>query len=105
MDKYRLGKKQKRAILEVATGREYLVFPQGKTEHVAEFLDFLNAREQSRQAAVSGSVPHRCPICNGSGIVPAGFYNQTSGHWSSTSVHEQCKQCTGTGLVWGGTDR
>lgn len=42
MNKYRLGKKQKRAILEVETGREYLVFPDGKTEHVEEFLNFLN---------------------------------------------------------------
>lgn len=46
MKKYRLGKRQKRAILEVATGHEYLVFPQSKTEHVAEFLEWLNGREQ-----------------------------------------------------------
>lgn len=42
--KYRLGKKQKRAILEVATGHEYLVFPHGKTENVAEFLEWLNLK-------------------------------------------------------------
>jgi len=40
--KYRLGKKNKRAILEVETGHEYLVFPQSKTERIQEFLYFLN---------------------------------------------------------------
>jgi len=55
MDKYRLGKKQKRAILYTETGHEYLVFPHGKTEHVSEFLEWLNNREQSRQSDVSGS--------------------------------------------------
>lgn len=55
MEKYRLGKKQKRAILEVATGHEYLVFPQSKTEHVAEFLEWLNAQENGRKAAVTSS--------------------------------------------------
>jgi hypothetical protein len=48
MQKYRLGKKQKRAILETATGREYLVFPQSNTEHVAAFLEWLNNHEQTK---------------------------------------------------------
>lgn len=52
MDKYRLGKKQKRAILEVATGREYLVFPQSNTEHVAEFLKWLNAKESEPEPVI-----------------------------------------------------
>lgn len=45
--------------------------------------------------------PHRCPICGGNGKVPAGFYNQTSGDWITTSTEpETCLSCNGTGIVW-----
>jgi len=46
--------------------------------------------------------PYRCPICGGNGIVPNGFYRQTSGQWSTTDiVPETCRTCNGTGIVWG----
>lgn len=46
--------------------------------------------------------PHRCPVCNGNGLVPNGFYLQTSGYWSSTStIPETCRSCNGTGIIWG----
>ena len=46
--------------------------------------------------------PHRCPVCNGSGLVPNGFYMQTGGHWPTTStIPETCRSCGGTGIVWG----
>ena len=46
--------------------------------------------------------PHRCPVCNGYGLVPNGFYMQTSGHWSTSSITpETCRSCNGTGIVWG----
>lgn len=46
--------------------------------------------------------PYRCPVCNGSGLAPNGFYNQTSGHWLTTSfTPETCRSCNGTGIVWG----
>ena len=46
--------------------------------------------------------PHRCPVCNGNGLVPNGFYMQTSGHWSTSSITpETCRSCGGTGIVWG----
>lgn len=46
--------------------------------------------------------PHRCPICNGTGLVPNGFYMQTSGNWSTSStIPEQCRSCGGTGIVQG----
>ena len=45
--------------------------------------------------------PYKCPICNGNGMVPDGFYNQTSGQWSSTGTVEKCRSCNGTGIVWG----
>ena len=54
-------------------------------------------------ADVSKSLaPHRCPVCNGNGLVPNGFYMQTSGHWSTSSITpETCRSCGGTGVVWG----
>jgi len=45
--------------------------------------------------------PHICPVCGGNGLVPNGFYMQTSGHWPTTSVTpEMCRSCNGTGIVW-----
>lgn len=41
-NKYRVGKKQGRAILEVETGREYLVLPSGKEDLAKHFCDWLN---------------------------------------------------------------
>ena len=42
----------------------------------------------------------KCPICNGNGLVSNGFYNQTSGTWSSSSTaFEQCKSCNGQGVI------
>lgn len=54
-------------------------------------------------ADVSKSLsPHRCPVCNGNGLVDNGFYTQTSGTWSTSNVsHETCRSCGGTGIVWG----
>lgn len=45
--------------------------------------------------------PHKCPVCNGNGLVPNGFYTQTTGRWSSANVEpERCKSCNGKGVVW-----
>lgn len=43
---------------------------------------------------------HVCPVCNGNGLVPNGFYNQTSGNWYSTDITpDTCKSCNGTGII------
>jgi len=44
--------------------------------------------------------PHKCPVCNGNGIVAGGFYSQTSGICISDEVTEPCQSCNGTGIVW-----
>lgn len=42
--------------------------------------------------------PFKCPVCNGSTIVPGGFY---SGNTSGTcSFTEKCQTCD-NGIVWG----
>lgn len=45
--------------------------------------------------------PHTCPICGGNGLVDNGFYDQTSGAWTTSSnTPEECRSCSGTGIVW-----
>ena len=45
--------------------------------------------------------PYTCPVCEGRGTVPWGFYNS----WSTMGVHpETCRSCGGTGIVWGDQD-
>lgn len=45
--------------------------------------------------------PYKCPVCDGRGIVPGGFYISTSDSWTSTGTSETCRQCGGTGIVYG----
>ena len=47
-------------------------------------------------------IAQRCPVCQGSGNVPGGFYNVCAGHatsWSSSSAMEKCRSCV-DGLVY-----
>lgn len=47
------------------------------------------------------TVPYRCPVCDGTGSVPDGFYLQLNGCWSGTNtISETCRSCYGTGIVW-----
>ena len=48
--------------------------------------------------------PFKCPICEGKGIVPGGFYTATGETWTSDRTTEICRACSGTGLVWGEDD-
>lgn len=43
--------------------------------------------------------PHRCPICNGTGLVHANFYNGST-LWDGAS-NMSCKSCAGSGIIWG----
>jgi DnaJ-class molecular chaperone len=38
-----------------------------------------------------------CPVCNGTGQVPSGFYNP--GGQSITPVYEVCRSCNGKGYI------
>lgn len=45
--------------------------------------------------------PFRCPVCNGNGLVPNGFYISVTGVLSTNSTNpETCRSCNGTGIVW-----
>jgi hypothetical protein len=51
----------------------------------------------------ASKAPHRCPVCEGKGNVPNGFYSAIGVEvWSSSSIMpEACRSCDGTGVVWG----
>ena len=41
-----------------------------------------------------------CPVCDGSGIVPNGYYTHTTGTWTTTDpTPETCRGCGGKGWV------
>ena len=44
-------------------------------------------------------VPFKCPVCEGRGQVPSGFYTGMGGVVSTVS--ERCQTCHGTGIIWG----
>jgi len=47
------------------------------------------------------TIQQKCPICEGHGIVPGGFYNSVSGaEMISSSGTEMCRNCNGTGVVY-----
>lgn len=49
----------------------------------------------------STHIPHKCPVCNGNGLVPNGFYMQTNSGWTTSSITpETCRSCDGIGIVW-----
>ena len=47
-------------------------------------------------------MPFTCPVCNGRGLVPNGFYMAVGvEQWSGSSLTpESCKSCKGEGIVW-----
>lgn len=72
MEKYRVGKRTGRAILEVATGHEFLVFPvQAKEERVKEYCDYLNSLPENRDYSFrcngeyngNGRCTYQCKFC------------------------------------------
>jgi hypothetical protein len=46
--------------------------------------------------------PHKCPICEGKGVVPCGFYGTSSSSRLTTEeLIDECRTCKGKGIVWG----
>lgn len=44
--------------------------------------------------------PHRCPVCDGQGNVPKGFYQSEAGLIYVDADTALCKSCWGAGVVW-----
>lgn len=47
------------------------------------------------------ATPHKCPVCNGTGSVPKGFYEGSN---NATGI-EGCKACAGFGIIWDFTNQ
>lgn len=48
----------------------------------------------------TGKKPYVCPVCNGTGNVPSGFYSRTGKMWSTTTMTpEPCRSCDGRGVI------
>ncbi len=42
------------------------------------------------------STPHKCPVCQGCGTVPAEFY----GDQGANASKQTCRTCAGSGVIW-----
>jgi hypothetical protein len=49
----------------------------------------------------SSQRPFKCPVCEGRGIVPGGFYNSLGNTWFADTISETCRSCNGKGIIWG----
>lgn len=52
-----------------------------------------------RRVASRSSRVQRCPVCDGRGNVPAGFYGGPYNQSASATGPEQCRSCDGSGMV------
>lgn len=54
------------------------------------------------QAQQPKTAPYRCPVCEGKGKVPNGFYTAIGVEsWATSDITpDTCRSCNGTGVVW-----
>ncbi len=65
-----------------------------------ESLDELFSKQPIEAVPKINLLVTACPVCNGNGLVPNGFYRQTSGNWMTTDLTpEKCRSCDGTGVI------
>ena len=80
------------------------MFNAWKRKHYAEEKEELKEiTNQPLLIADAGRriIPHRCPVCAGTGLVPNGFYMQNRDYYATSSTTpETCRSCNGTGIVW-----
>tara|TARA_R110000803_G_scaffold36811_5_gene79154 strand:+ start:4644 stop:5648 length:1005 start_codon:yes stop_codon:yes gene_type:complete len=71
------------------------------TPRERKFHEWLSEQEENAYKRSISKVPHRCPVCNGSAVLPNGFYTVTNpyGHTSSDASNEICKSCV-NGIIW-----
>ena len=42
----------------------------------------------------------KCPVCEGRGIVPPGFYNLDASSTTTANSAETCRSCQGSGVIY-----
>jgi hypothetical protein len=47
-----------------------------------------------------GTRPHTCPVCQGRGVLPAGFYHPSGAASLTSTAPERCRSCSGKGYLW-----
>ena len=45
-------------------------------------------------------IPHKCPVCGGTGQVDSSFYDGNHYATTTTIPAETCRTCWGSGIVW-----
>jgi hypothetical protein len=74
-------------------------FVQAATQKEAE--DKAAAKGYYRNVIVRAvKVPYRCPVCEGRGRVPVGFYNPLLQDGNQPTFQD-CRSCRGSGVIWG----
>jgi len=43
---------------------------------------------------------YKCPVCNGRGLVPAGFYRDGGYSTYYVAGEQVCRACGGQGVIW-----
>ncbi len=64
-------------------------------------LEFVPNQFNYEWSVETKKEPYRCPVCNGKGLLPKGFYEQGEYFSSSDTSPEICRTCQGQGIVWG----
>jgi len=64
-------------------------------------IEFYPVHPIYKTTYITTGKPHKCPVCEGSGIVPSGFYLKTGDSWTSNTTSEKCRACDGKGIIWG----
>jgi hypothetical protein len=60
----------------------------------------FNSCYEAYQSQYLKQTPYKCPICEGKGIVPNGFYSVYGSGTTTDASPETCKSCYGSGILW-----
>ena len=104
-----LGNISQKPLQPTAEGAEQLIrvrnilqdfYRRGDYELEQAAEDIMRIFTQQPTAEGAEEIAQCCPVCGGNGLVPNGFYNQTSGQWTSCStLPGTCRTCNGTGVI------
>jgi DnaJ-class molecular chaperone len=84
------------------TAKEYWVEKFGKPPQSKEEKRAIAMMTKYAEYCNRFRQPYRCPVCNGNGLVPAGYYSGAimNGYRSSAdTASETCRSCKGSGVV------